>query len=494
MTVDGIDISNHQPRWRPGAEKFVYILATDGHSWYSPTHANQVRLARDDGKRVGHYHWLRPGNIQEQVDWFWAHAKPLPGDALICDWEQSGTSNADKDEFLKQLDAKIPRTKLLRKRRMPRALYCNRNYWLNYDRTGFVGEGLWIAEYGVAKPGITYPWTFWQFADGPTTDRNHSIFQTLTEYDDWAEPSDGSQPHPAPVTDFVPVPPTLGAIHTPYGAWGPSWSWNRGKNSAHPTWGQHGGDDWHRGAGSAEVGDPIVAVASGKILFAGDARKTGAGWGSAFGIHVLNKWDDGGRTSIDAHMSRLAPGLKAGDHVTAGQVIGHKGATGNVNGPHDHHEQHLGTRWTDKRVKPIYPGKKIVTKGAGPTMALTKLHNGAIMAYPKSRNWHRLPVDGANPGRYFLAQGPGLIDLRAYIRASAPVEARFILADTRKGSWRVASEYPIKVIQPGGDEMSLLDTIGGAPAGWSSHLIYLQIRPSLAKVQITNLFVRAKKE
>jgi hypothetical protein len=219
MTVDGIDISNHQPRWRPGAEKFVYILATDGHSWYSPTHANQVRLARDDGKRVGHYHWLRPGNIQEQVDWFWAHAKPLPGDALICDWEQSGTSNADKDEFLKQLDAKIPRTKLLRKRRMPRALYCNRNYWLNYDRTGFVGEGLWIAEYGVAKPGITYPWTFWQFADGPTTDRNHSIFQTLTEYDDWAEPSDGSQPHPAPVTDFVPVPPTLGAIHTPYGAW-----------------------------------------------------------------------------------------------------------------------------------------------------------------------------------------------------------------------------------------------------------------------------------
>lgn len=160
----------------------------------------------------------------------------------------------------------------------------------------------------------------------------------------------------------ITVDPTANAVHTAFGQWGPSWSWNRGKNKAHPSWGQHGGDDWHRGAGTAEIGDPIYAVAAGRVIFAGSSNSLG--WGPAFGNHVLITWadaqpGDGGkhRTSVDAHMSRTV--ARYGQQVKAGDLIGYKGMTGNVSGPHDHHEQHLGQGWGDKRVKPVYPGYTI---------------------------------------------------------------------------------------------------------------------------------------
>lgn len=356
MTLHGVDVSNHQPNWRPASnDRFVFILASDGHTWKSPTHDEQVATVRKAKRVVGHYHWLRPGNIAAQVAWFLKCAKPRPGDVLICDWEQSGTTNRDKDQFIRQLRAAAPNNRVL--------LYCNTNYWLNYDKTSFVGDGLWIAEYGVSKPGIQSQWLFWQYTDKPI-DQNRAQFASKAEIEAWAAKNPAPKPSPAPVAPpaaTTPVHPTLNAIHTPYGQWGPSWSWNRGKNKAHPTWGQHGGDDWHRNAGAAEIGDPIYAVADGKVIFAGASNSLG--WGPAFGNHVLITWDDHipgdpagrNRTSIDAHMSSVV--AKYGQHVKAGDLIGHKGMTGNVSGPHDHHEQHLGQGWGDERVKPVYPGK-----------------------------------------------------------------------------------------------------------------------------------------
>lgn len=502
MALAVADISNYQGTgWRPASnEKIVFVLATDGHTWFNKDHDDQVAMLRSLKRRVGHYHYLEPGNIQAQVDWFWQHAKPKAGDAVIVDWEQAGTSNADKDQFLTLLDAKIPRTKILKRRKNQRLLYCNTNYWLNYDRTSMVGEGLWIARYNASDPGIQHPWEFWQYTDTPY-DRSHSTFATLKAYDAWANPGDGTTPAPAPApvpTITVPVYPSLDAIRTKYGQWGPSWSWNKGKNPAHPTWGQHGGDDWHRNAGLAEIGDPVYAVADGTIIYAGDARKDGGqGWGPDFGIHTLLQWDTGGRTSVDGHMNELT--VKTGQKVKAGDQIGKKGMTGNVTGPHVHHEDHLGTRWTDTRVKPIYPGIKqpaptpAPSKGSLIMAAPDKYQHHADQPVPKSNNWTAVDVDGSQPGKKGVTHGPATVQLVAQITPTVDVWARFATFDWKQGASKLIDARPKVLIPAGGGEVSLYDHIGGPGKGYSQRIVRLQVcAPDGAT--ISDLIITAGKE
>lgn len=501
---DGIDISNHQPNWQPGSEKYVYILASDGHTWKSPTVADQAKKARAAGKRVGFYHWLRPGNITGQVAWLLKVLQGIlkDGDVLACDWEQSGTSNQDKDQFIKALRKAAPKNRVV--------LYCNKNYWLNYDKTSFTGDGLWIAAYDVNDPGITYPWQFWQYADHPATDHNHGRFTGQKEYDAWANFTVTPAP---PVTGTIPIDPTLDAIHTKYGQWGPSWSWNKGKNPDHPTWGQHGGDDWHRNAGKAEIGDPIVAVADGKVIYAGDARKTDAGWGKAFGIHVLITWTTGDRTSIDAHMNKLAKGIKAGSKVKAGDTIGYKGQTGNVSGPHDHHEQHLGDKWTDKRVKPIYPGKKVsgpVDPIPQPTPPTPTPPREEFDVAEQAPTKHRTKdqIIKAGTGRHVLylddknnvswAFGGGRYQCTSQIRftgatASDELLVSVQIADTDKDGKVLHSSYTPVTGLPGGDGTSFRQfdfrrNIGAPPKGQTRRL-RLSVQNSSGKdITVTEVY------
>lgn len=93
----------------------------------------------------------------------------------------------------------------------------------------------------------------------------------------------------------------------------------------------------------AATGTPIVAVVDGKITAAGDDGGKGG----------LRIWLNG--TYYYAHLSRLAKGLKAGQMVKAGQVIGYVGDSGNAKGgePHLHFgvdprgRQSAGDSWTN---------------------------------------------------------------------------------------------------------------------------------------------------
>ena len=81
----------------------------------------------------------------------------------------------------------------------------------------------------------------------------------------------------------------------------------------------------------APTGAPIYAGSSGVVAFAG--RRGGYG--------NLTLVDHGnGVVSAYAHQSRI--GVTVGQQVTAGQVVGSVGATGNVTGPHLHYEVRVG--------------------------------------------------------------------------------------------------------------------------------------------------------
>lgn len=77
------------------------------------------------------------------------------------------------------------------------------------------------------------------------------------------------------------------------------------------------------------TGTPIYAAGDGVVA---EASRKG-GYGNWVALKHSGGWETG-----YAHMSRFAPGLRRGQAVKQGQLIGYVGATGRVTGPHLHYE------------------------------------------------------------------------------------------------------------------------------------------------------------
>ncbi len=89
-------------------------------------------------------------------------------------------------------------------------------------------------------------------------------------------------------------------------------------------WKAHNGVDY-----AAPTGTPIMATASGTVKF--------SGWQNGYGNFVEIQHHSGYSTAY-AHLSRFGRGVKVGQKVEQGDVIGYVGATGWATGPHLHYE------------------------------------------------------------------------------------------------------------------------------------------------------------
>jgi GH25 family lysozyme M1 (1,4-beta-N-acetylmuramidase) len=181
----GIDVSAFQSSaYDTDGLSFVFIKATEGHSYVNPRLTAQTKRGRDAGLVVGFYHFLWPGNLTAQADYFLQHAPDRPGDLLAVDWETTGdgthASNAEKDAFIRKLKSLRPHNRVL--------LYANRNYWLTVDTTSYAGDGLWIADYVTAgKPRIKAKWRFHQYTSDPH-DKDVADFASKAALKEWATP------------------------------------------------------------------------------------------------------------------------------------------------------------------------------------------------------------------------------------------------------------------------------------------------------------------
>lgn len=99
--------------------------------------------------------------------------------------------------------------------------------------------------------------------------------------------------------------------------------------------GHHAGVDY-----AAPTGTPIYATADGTVDF--------VGWKNGYGNTVILKHHSRIST-LYAHQSRFASGLKAGSKVSQGDLIGYVGSTGWSTGPHLHYE----FRVADKPIDPL---------------------------------------------------------------------------------------------------------------------------------------------
>src|SRR5690554_3612905 len=86
----------------------------------------------------------------------------------------------------------------------------------------------------------------------------------------------------------------------------------------------HEGTDY-----AAPPGSPIKAAGNGRVQF--------SGWKGGYGRTIVLKHGDN-ITTLYAHMSRIAKGMKSGARVKQGQTIGYVGSSGMVTGPHLHYE------------------------------------------------------------------------------------------------------------------------------------------------------------
>lgn len=97
----------------------------------------------------------------------------------------------------------------------------------------------------------------------------------------------------------------------------------------------------HKGVDfAAGTGTPIMAAASGTVVYAGVYR--------GYGNHVRIRHANGIETTY-SHMSRFGKGGRVGARVEQGQVIGYVGSTGMSTGPHLHYEVYLKGRPVNPR-------------------------------------------------------------------------------------------------------------------------------------------------
>ncbi|WP_063837089.1 GH25 family lysozyme [Phaeacidiphilus oryzae] len=239
MAVYGQDWSANQPA-KPSTTglSFAIVKATEGHTYTSPVQVEQAAHARAAGLVVGFYHFLWPGNIETQAEYFVTQCASVEGDLLACDWEitTDGTAatGAEKDAFLAAVRRLRPQHKVL--------LYCNRSFWLDRDTTSDCGDGLWIADPSspAGHPAVKHAWTIHQYSEAGGIDRDLANFSTEAGLRSWARarlsntarstiPQPSSEPTPArppeqpPAETPAPAPapepaPAQGAQHSVLGA------------------------------------------------------------------------------------------------------------------------------------------------------------------------------------------------------------------------------------------------------------------------------------
>lgn len=124
----------------------------------------------------------------------------------------------------------------------------------------------------------------------------------------------------------------------------------------------------HRGTDfAAPTGTPIYAAGSGTVLR--------ASWNGGYGNYIRLRHPRGYETAY-AHLSRYASGLRAGQRVSQGQVIGYVGTTGASTGPHLHYEVWVNGQAVNPMSLNLPTGRKLAEAPA--IMAEFMAHKDAI--------------------------------------------------------------------------------------------------------------------
>jgi len=221
-TTRVIDLSHHntvpsslQPARDAGVWGVIHKL-TEGTGFTDSKVGARYFLARDAGMLWGVYHFIRPGKIEQQAEYFVGRADALEvadDDTLyVLDYEDAGVSLNDALTFMRRVEALTGRAPALYSGHvLKEALGGKPNAEISEYR-------LWLAQYSSAPtlpPGFDDYW-LWQFSEsGSVPGINPPVDVNAydgTETDLRAEWSGGAPvPEPGPEPEAVVVTITIAA-------------------------------------------------------------------------------------------------------------------------------------------------------------------------------------------------------------------------------------------------------------------------------------------
>lgn len=168
-----IDLSHHNaaPNW--GKAKAygligVILKATEGTGYEDNTFQQRRANASASGLIVASYHFLKPGQIQAQVQNYLDAVRPVRGERMVIDYEDPRCTIDDLHAFIIELR----RTKLDLQITVYAGHLLKEHLGGAFDPL-LASTSLWISHY-TAKSGPTmgglsptWPhWTLWQYSDG----------------------------------------------------------------------------------------------------------------------------------------------------------------------------------------------------------------------------------------------------------------------------------------------------------------------------------------
>lgn len=172
MSVQGIDVSSHQPSvdWSQvlqAGKTFAFMRATDGLDYTDSQFGTYWNGALEAGVLRGAYHFYRTNDDPTaQAENFLSVVHLLPGDLPpVVDFEKT-TGSESISQILQNLQTWLDVVEKATGR-VP-IIYTGPDYWNSFGTSAFGSYPLWVAEYGVQspKPAAGWPaWTFWQYSE-----------------------------------------------------------------------------------------------------------------------------------------------------------------------------------------------------------------------------------------------------------------------------------------------------------------------------------------
>jgi lysozyme len=140
----------------------VIYKCSEGTTYVDDSYERAKQACNDLGLLFGAYHFLRPGKMHDQAEWFVENAGKI--DLYAADHEDDGVSLEDLKEFLQRV------YDLTGKRPIIYSGHVLKNQMPGNVRDGFMAlHRLWLAQYTTGTPSwptATWPkWWLWQHTD-----------------------------------------------------------------------------------------------------------------------------------------------------------------------------------------------------------------------------------------------------------------------------------------------------------------------------------------
>lgn len=159
MTLQGIDVASYQTgiNFAQVPCDFAIIKATEGTSYVNPACNAQYSSAKNAGKLLGLYHYVKGGNAVAEANFFVDNIKNYIGSAILCiDWETGGNSAWGDMSYLKQLCQQV-----IARTGVRPLIYVQASAYAPVSAVAKeLNLGLWIAQYAsMALTGYqAHPW------------------------------------------------------------------------------------------------------------------------------------------------------------------------------------------------------------------------------------------------------------------------------------------------------------------------------------------------